>query len=151
MKVFRIAHSQYIDDLQGTGARLYGGRWNRPGIPMLYTSQNLSLCILELLVHFNSKLAFNASYSYLELDIPDKHIHSVVDKINITTYHKINNKALWEFTEAEFEKTNAMAIIVPSFVLKQEANVIINPLHPHMKNVKIISKSPIQLDDRLAI
>ena len=34
----------------GEGARLYGGRWNRKGIPMVYTAASQSLAVLEMLV-----------------------------------------------------------------------------------------------------
>jgi RES domain-containing protein len=37
--------------LTGEGARLYGGRYNPPGIPAVYTSQSIALAVLEILVH----------------------------------------------------------------------------------------------------
>ena len=43
MQVYRISRTEFIRDLDGTGAKIYGGRWNRVGIPVLYTSQAKSL------------------------------------------------------------------------------------------------------------
>ncbi|NIR50304.1 RES family NAD+ phosphorylase [candidate division KSB1 bacterium] len=51
MKVYRIARSAYIEDLSGTGARLYGGRWNHKGTSIVYTSKNRALATVEYLVH----------------------------------------------------------------------------------------------------
>src|ERR1700733_2761490 len=54
MFVYRITQSaERARDLSGTGAFLYGGRWNSARIYMLYTSMNSSLAYLETLVHFN--------------------------------------------------------------------------------------------------
>src|SRR3954470_8827955 len=51
MLVYRISKRSFAGDLNGIGARLYGGRWNSVGISMLYTASSRSLAILEILVH----------------------------------------------------------------------------------------------------
>lgn len=51
MKLYRIAQTAHIKDLSGTGARLYGGRWNEKGVGVVYTSESRALAILEYLVH----------------------------------------------------------------------------------------------------
>lgn len=47
MRVYRIAKTKYIRDLSGTGARIYGGRWNKKGLGILYTSENRALATVE--------------------------------------------------------------------------------------------------------
>ena len=49
--VYRFASKQYMDDLSGKGAMLYGGRWNSIGLPAVYTSFTISLALVELFVH----------------------------------------------------------------------------------------------------
>jgi len=51
MVLYRITSKAYVRDLSGTGAFLYGGRWNKKGIRMLYTSGSLSLAALEIVVN----------------------------------------------------------------------------------------------------
>ena len=51
MEVFRIAKTRYVADLAGTGARLYGGRWNYEGVSLIYTSTTRALATVEFLVH----------------------------------------------------------------------------------------------------
>ena len=51
IKLFRISASEHINDLTGTGARIYGGRWNHAGYPVVYASGSRSLAALEFLVH----------------------------------------------------------------------------------------------------
>ncbi len=50
MTCYRVVRRKYAD-LTGQGARLYGGRFNPPGIPAVYSSQNIALALLEILVH----------------------------------------------------------------------------------------------------
>ena len=51
MEVFRIARQPYIDDLSGTGGKLYGGRWNHKGTSIIHTSESRALAVVEFLVH----------------------------------------------------------------------------------------------------
>lgn len=51
MKVFRLCKAKYNGDLSGKGAELFGGRWNNKGVALLYTSDSVSLCTLEVVVH----------------------------------------------------------------------------------------------------
>ncbi len=57
IKLFRISTSQHINDITGTGARIYGGRWNHAGYPVVYVSGSRSLAALEFLVHVPMALA----------------------------------------------------------------------------------------------
>ena len=52
---YRVVKEKYLDSaFDGEGARLYGGRWNSKGVPVVYTSDSLALCSLELFVHLPS-------------------------------------------------------------------------------------------------
>ncbi|HIP83811.1 MAG TPA: RES domain-containing protein [Desulfocapsa sulfexigens] len=42
MDAYRIGKKQFINDLSGTGAAMYGGRWNYPGYRVVYMLQNRS-------------------------------------------------------------------------------------------------------------
>ena len=83
MVVYRIAKKRYLSDLSATGARLYGGRWNRAGVPMIYSSSHLSLAVLELLANHNRHLV-DDSFGYIKLSIPD-HMTRTLDR---DTLHK---------------------------------------------------------------
>ena len=71
MVVFRIARKEYIQDLSGRGAELFGGRWNEKGIPALYTSSSLSLAALEILVHTDKSLP-PVNMAYAKVYVPDE-------------------------------------------------------------------------------
>jgi RES domain-containing protein len=148
MEVYRISRAEYIEDLTGTGAKKYGGRWNRPGLAVLYTSSYRSLAILELLVHFESRQAFASKYSMASLYLPEKDIISL-DK-NQLPYDQLmpNDERLWQITDRVFGKENQLALKVPSLVLSEEYNLIINPLHPKFGQVSILETSSVNLDER---
>ncbi|MBL0050621.1 MAG: RES domain-containing protein [Bacteroidetes bacterium] len=68
MIVYRIAALPFCMDLSGKGAELYGGRWNNIGNPAIYTSQNISLALLEILCHTSfQKLPSNMQIVHIEI------------------------------------------------------------------------------------
>ena len=78
MEVYRIAKKEYLNDLSGTGAKINGGRWNREGLYMLYTSEHLSLAVLEILANqFRKKI--DSRFGFLKLELPNDNIMEYTD------------------------------------------------------------------------
>ncbi len=152
MQVYRITKQKYAKDISGRGAELYGGRWNPIGIPALYTSENRALCALELLVH-TPKEMLPPSYSILSLDIPKSLVNQII------TLHVNKLGKGWDSLQPEnwsmeigkkyFQDLNAFGIRVPSTIIKEENNIILNPLHEKFQDIKIISISEFKIDQRL--
>ena len=150
MRVFRITKTEYIEDLSGEGAKLYGGRWNRVGDPILYFAENLSLCMLEILVHVDfAKLPLD--YSYIEIEIPDELVKAInsVDFIqpNWRTEQAVNH--LQMYGSNWLKKQESLAMKVPSAVLPKENNILINPFHKDFKRVEVIDTDKMDFDPRL--
>jgi RES domain-containing protein len=62
---YRVVKAKYLDSaFDGEGARLYGGRWNNKGVPLVYTSNSLALCSLEIFIHLPSYKLL-AEYIYI--------------------------------------------------------------------------------------
>lgn len=149
MKIYRITTSSYINDLSGTGAKLYGGRWNEKGTPILYCANHISLAILEILVHFDG-LTIPNNLHLLTLEIPKTDIHefSHSDFKNITesddAEFKFKNEGM------EWVKNNmSLALKVPSAIVHEEYNILINPLHISFTKLKKINAKELNLDKRL--
>lgn len=148
MIVYRLAASAYKDDLTGTGAKLYGGRWNNIGYPALYCTQNISLAVLEILVRTGIDI-LPPDYFIIELDIPDK---LNLEKILISKL-----KADWkddiettQWIGTEFLKNEKSAVLeIPSAIIDNELNFIINPKHVDFKKIKLISVKKFEFDKRL--
>jgi len=150
MRLFRIAREKYIDDLSGQGAKLYGGRWNKKGTEMLYFSIQLSLCVLEVLVHFNSSLMPKDLW-YLEIELEDDYISKMPSLKKISEHLRDNppHYSTMEFGSQWIEKNKSCALLVPSAILPLEKNVIINPNHLDWTKHKVIKKGLLELDSRV--
>ncbi len=148
MIVYRLAIPKYADDLSGEGALIYGGRWNPVGIKALYTSQNISLCILEILARTQKKIN-PPDYQLVTIELPETNIN----KIKLSQL-KAGWKQHVEYTQwigGEFLKDNSSLIMeVPSAIVEKEKNFLLNPLHKDFNRVKIISIEALELDIRLS-
>ena len=150
MLVYRICKSAYASDLSGTGARLVGGRWNSKGIPVVYTSGTRSLAVLEILVHIPAAMV-PKDFMIVSIFIPDnigideiswKQVKPEIDKLGThANFAKMGNE--WVM------KMSSVVLKVPSIVVKDEFNYIINPMHPKSKEIKIAEQKPFSFDARL--
>jgi RES domain-containing protein len=145
-----MAHAKYAQDLSGDGARLYGGRWNNKGTGLIYTAASRSLAAFEALVHM-SQPDFLIGRKLVSIGIPK----TVTPKrIDLSELPKEWNKNPPPFALAELGTVWAVGMTslllqVPSAVVQQEFNILINPQHPDMKFVKIIDVEDFKYDDRL--
>jgi RES domain-containing protein len=150
MIVYRITNSRYKDDISGSGAKIRGARWNIAGTSMLYTAENISLSTLELLVHigFGDIQDF---YHLLLISIPDdaalKEIQPGKLKVNWQ-----EDEDYTSFMGTAFLRDNQNLILkVPSAIISEEHNYLINPNHPDFNKVKIKKSRPFIFDKRLYI
>lgn len=148
MIIYRLATEMYKDDLSGTGAKLYGGRWNSVGLPVVYTTENISLAVLEILVRTDMQ-SIPLTYHLIKIDIPDS-----IQLLSITT-GKLKKEwkddpGYTQWMGDEFIKSNKLLLLkVPSAVVDEENNYIVNPEHSDFKKVKIIAVKKFQFDKRL--
>jgi len=152
MKVYRIAMRDYINDLSGIGAREFGGRWNHKGTSIVYTSEGRPLAILECLVNFPMPVSPKA----LDLKIATIVIPDVIIPKRISISDLPSN---WRDYPAPLEladigtkwarKKETLLLRVPSAIVHQEFNILINSLHPDMKRVKVSHVENYKLDARL--
>jgi len=149
LKIYRIAKQKFINDLTGEGARLYGGRWNKKGSAMLYFSEHLSLCVLEMLVHTDQQLITN-NYYFIEVEISEKMIKSISES-KLPFNWRSNNliSETQDFGNNWLQNNKELALRIPSAVLPSESNILINPNHIEVSKIKIIKTSELNLDARL--
>ena len=149
MLVYRLAKEQYIHDLSGTGVRLCGGRWNRKGTPMLYTSQHCSLAVLELLVHTPHTLLPD-NMSLLKLYIPDDITLSTLteDQLPKNWRQYPAPDVLADIGTEWINQKENVGIKVPSVLVQDEWNILLNPTHQNSDNIYEESVSRFSLDSR---
>ena len=149
MIVYRLTTGRFANDLSGTGSKTYGGRWNPIGIAALYTSQFISLAILEILVRA-TKNTSPYSYTLTSFEIPENSIYQVHLK-KLKQEWKSDLKYTQGIGEDFLNENQNLCVKVPSAIVPQENNFLLNPLHSDFKKVKIISSELLDLDKRLLI
>lgn len=148
MDVFRISKFKRARDLSGFGASLKGQRWNRRGTSLLYTASHRSLALLEVLVHIGEYYPED-DYAIITLDIPDNQIASFDTSILPKDWAKIFDAGvLASFTDHWLKTEQSIALGVPSAIVPQEINYLINPLHPDFQDVKIKNIEKFTFDER---
>jgi RES domain-containing protein len=150
MDLFRIAREEYVRDLSGVGARIYGGRWNRKGSAVIYTSETRSLATVEFLVHVPIGIR-PAGLSIARLRVPDRFVPEAVERSRLP--------ANWRTYPAPPElagigtnwirSSRSLLLRVPSAVVDGEFNILINPDHPGISKVRIASVEDLRIDERL--
>ncbi len=148
MIIYRLSKGEHINDLSGTGSKLYGGRWNTAGQFALYTTENISLAILEILVHIRHYKR-PLDYHLITISIPDN-IKPVMINTGKLKKNWKDDPAYTQFMGDAFLKTKECLILkVPSAIVEQEYNFILNPAHSDTTKIKIISTRLFEFDKRL--
>ena len=148
MIIYRISHPLFSKDLMGTGAKLHGGRWNSEGVPMLYTAEHISLSILEMLVHSNFS-DYEIALHLVYIQAPDA---SAVQSIQLNKLKKSwpTDLSYTRFIGDEFIRSKqALLLKVPSVIVPEEHNFIINPTHPDFKKITLLQTQSFKPDKRL--
>ncbi|RZA03566.1 MAG: RES domain-containing protein [Sphingobacteriaceae bacterium] len=147
MILYRIVKCAYAD-LSGTGARLYGGRWNSEGRSMVYLASSRSLAVLEALVHL-SPTNLPADFCIMTIDAPDDVLEVPIEQLpkNWNEYPEHNN--LKQIGNDFLLKQKHLLLKVPSAIVKEEYNYLLNPLHKNAGKVKILKTQPFAFDQRL--
>jgi RES domain-containing protein len=147
MILYRIVKCAYAD-LSGTGARLYGGRWNSEGRSMVYLASSRSLAVLEALVHL-SPTNIPSDFCIMTIDAPDDVLEITVEQLPKNWNEYPEHNSLKQIGNDFLIKQKHLLLKVPSAIVKEEFNYLLNPLHQKAGMVKIISTQSFAFDQRL--
>jgi RES domain-containing protein len=137
-------------DLSGKGAEITGGRWNAVGTPMVYTSPAISLALLETLVHFNAHTLPLNRY-LVRLEVPDD-VWSAADHFPTALVGwdaEPPGRVSIDWGTRWCHKAGSALLRVPSVVVPEECNVLINPKHPDAQRITAVKVRRWQYDERL--
>jgi RES domain-containing protein len=150
MKIWRICKARFADEaFSGLGARRFGGQWNSPGVPMVYASTSLALAAMELFVHLEPNLQ------------PDDLVAIAATLPKGEPGRRLTPDELpGEWWTDDFAPLRAMgdtwigakselAMEVPSAALRMEWNVLVNPLHPRVKEIHVEEPQAFRFDARM--
>jgi len=148
MLVYRICDCRYIDDLSGKGAAMYGGRWNNKDTYILYTAQSASLALLEAVVHLGKMPS--KGYCMATIELPDDlEIGMPAEALPDNWATNPGPDALRKIGDEFIREMKHLVMRVPSVVMPEECNYLINPSHPLFRSVKMKQVKSMNIDQRI--
>jgi RES domain-containing protein len=137
MHLYRLGKTKYAHDLTGMGAKLNGGRWNHIGIPCIYLAESRALSLLEYAAH----AAINRlppTLVFTTLELPKQSIRQLsVNELPPTWLQRPYNKESRDLGSALLSNQEYLLLKIPSVIIGQEFNFVLNTLHPLISTVKI--------------
>jgi RES domain-containing protein len=146
--VYRLINAAFAEDaLSGEGARRYGGRWNPPGFAVVYTSQSRALAALETLVHLTVE-ARTLRFTMIEIQMPQDTAPEAYEGAASVWRHQGPSSVTQEVGRDWLERANSQILAVPSVVVPQELNFVLNVAHPRFSQLRVARREPFAFDER---
>jgi RES domain-containing protein len=130
-----------------TGSRLFPGRWNLADTPVIYAAENYSTAMLEKLVNGNGKIPPNQHS--ITITVPRGTSYEIVTKDLLPGWDTLDPTVSQDFGAAWVREKRSAILLVPSYVARQERNVLINPDHPEARAIEVGLAEPVWWDARL--
>jgi RES domain-containing protein len=139
MLAWRLCREPFAD-LTGEGARLYGGRWNTAGRPLVYAASAAALAVLEVRVHLDlPPELLPDDYVLLAVDLQDL----PVEEVNVLPADPA------AFGDEWLRQQRSPVLQVPSAIVAESPNLLLNPAHPAATQARIVSRRRFAFDHRL--
>jgi RES domain-containing protein len=149
LTVWRLLTARFAQSaFSGEGARLYGGRWNRKGMPMVYTAGSQSLAMLEMLVQDEP---LRARYVMVPVTLPKNlKIERVTPDQLPADWRDLGAREQLQAIGTDWARRRSSSVLaVPSMVIPTETNYLLNPLHPAFARIVIGKPEEFVTDLRL--
>lgn len=149
MQVYRITTVPHVGNaFSGEGARLYGGRWNPKGLPLVYAAATRSLALLEMLVQDQP---LRAHYTLIPAELPANISRETLTPGDLPrAWRSVSTRPqLQALGRAWLERNESAVLVVPSVVLPQESNYLLNPRHADFARIAVLAAETLDTDSRL--
>lgn len=150
MILWRLVPARWIDEaLSGTGAARYGGRWNSPGRRAVYLSCDASTTALEMLTTFQSDNAPAIDYRLVKVEYEGSLTEQTADMLLPGWDRPEDASVARTIGDAFLSAARVGGLQVPSVVMPQACNVILNPAHVDIRGARVLATYPYRFDLRL--
>jgi RES domain-containing protein len=144
-----VPAAQAASAFDGEGARLYGGRWNSVGVPLIYASQHLSLAALEIRVHIE-KTSMALPYKGFAFHFDESLLRKLPKEKLPKNWRELPAPPSLQSLGDEWVKKGESALLaVPSTIIESESNLLLNPRHPAFPKIRIEKPTDFWFDHRL--
>lgn len=147
MLVYRIALTKYAGNLVASGR---AARWNSNEVKVIYTSNSQALSCLENVVH-RSKLGLSINFCLMQIEIPTS---IPIEEINLKdlpknwdNFEQIHSSQ--KMGDKWIRESKTAVLRIPSSIIHDESNYLLNPKHPDFKQIKLVAIKPFLFDDRI--
>jgi len=150
MKVWRICREIHAAEaFSGEGARLFGGRWNSPGVKVVYASSSLALAAVETFVHLEPNLR-PADLVSIEAEIPGDMATERLDLHSLPRkWYELRGESLRTIGDRWIRSGSTVALYVPSAAIREEWNTLLNPGHRDFHRLRIGRPKAFEFDLRM--
>lgn len=152
MKVYRVEREKYLSTiLKGIGASMSEGfLWNSKNTYLVYSAESRALALLEVAVHLDLSEDLPNDRYFVEIDIPDDINISILNLEDLPDDWDAKPPTIkTQYIGDDFVNSGVSAVLkVPSSIIQQEYNYLINPHHSDSIRIKVISKNKIHFDKR---
>jgi RES domain-containing protein len=147
---WRIVGARYKDNaFSGEGARLHGGRWNSKGTTMVYTAGSLALASIEIVVNLPGPKLLEEFFRIPVHIPPNLIIDLPLDKLPGDWNSRPVSPAIRAIGDRWVKEKTSVALKVPSVVVPEEYNYLLNPVHPDFEKIAIGTPIKYRFDPRL--
>ncbi|MFT5632320.1 MAG: RES domain-containing protein [Rubritalea sp.] len=148
---YRIVAPRWAHEaISGEGARKFGGRWNSPGRAMTYLGGSRALAALELLVNLPSPLSRAKPFRMIEVKIPKKLVVNYLLSVLPEDWRESPApRAAAVIGDDWLDVCGQLAMRVPSVLIPEETNILLNSNHPLFKEVICGEAREFSFDKRL--
>ena len=146
---WRLVKTKYLPTAwDGESAARFGGRWNSPGVAVVYTSGSLALALVEVLVHLSAEIL--PAYSAVPVEF-DPALVTAVDAAQLPrSWRESPPPAATQAIGDKWVGSGASAVLrVPSVVVPGEFNFVLSPAHRDFARIRIGTPAPFPFDPRL--
>lgn len=148
MKLYRITREKYASKLEASGR---ANRWNMEKQYVIYASSGRSLAALELVAHRNSIME-GVTYKTVIIDVPNQNgiiLNAEIKKLP-RDWHLLENRfTTQKYGSDWYSKRRSLILKVPSAIIKEEFNLVLNTTHPDFSKISIASIEDFNWDKRL--
>jgi RES domain-containing protein len=147
--VWRIARRRFALDRLGTGARESGGRWNHRGTAVIYAGGTIAIAALERFVHVAGIVP--PDLVLVRIELPKA---CSIERPAVAGLPKGWNLVPAERSSMDFgtqwaRDNRSLVLYVPSALVHEEENAVLNPAHPEFPPVKMVIEREFQYDARM--
>jgi RES domain-containing protein len=147
--VWRIARRPHALDRIGAGARQHGGRWNRPGTAVIYAGGTIAIAALERVVHLAGIVP--PDLALVRVELPDGHSAEKPGLADLPKDWDLvpAGPGSMDFGTAWAREHRSLVLYVPSVLVREESNAVLNPGHPEFAAVKMSIERDFHYDPRM--